>query len=471
MDWNTTTYSTILQNASTLFPAGYVIQSSTSFAQQTNAVTETTNVQYQLPPQVYTQIPYSLINSVSLNATQTGTSGFGSLVVSTDLPIQTLSLNFTTGANRIEANATAHIYYNAALASVFPDFANESIFQKIAMKTLQNKTWTEDIASQIENETKIPFTSDRILRVLAFNSTVIYPNSASASVNIGFVAEPYGSAADFVAAVENALSTHLPSALDMIIRSALSLVTGESLNLTYTGRTGMLIVLYTTNYVNNLDSQLNGVKNQYFQYVLGLLPSADITPCERFLNATAVTVSKISMTTGLDLHTGTLSTTLNGLLIDPPTVGSNTNFTIPGLFTTIGSTTSSSSSSSPGMNITLVGGSDSRNQVKIIVPIGTPSPSSTTSNSAIWMNVKNASELMNVRFEVQPVPVSLIGFLTSTTGLAIETIIATAIIAGIVVYARKRHSRLSSPMTPSGPTPSPGFGPSPPSPTQSHQWH
>lgn len=72
----------------------------------------------------------------------------------------------------------------------------------------------------------------------------------------------------------------------------------------------------------------------------------------------------MSTTSNLDLSAGTSSTSLNGLLLKPPTVGSNTNFTIPGLFQTIGKTPS------PGVNFTLIGGSDSSNQLKIVVPPG-----------------------------------------------------------------------------------------------------
>jgi hypothetical protein len=454
--WNTTTFSPILQNASMVFPPGYAIQSSSSFSQQSNAVVETTNVQYQLPTQVYTQIPYSLINLVNLTATQTGMSGSGSLTLDTGLPVQSLNVVYTTSSNKIEANATAQIFFNSNFGGT--PFANQTIFQSTWLKTFQNKTWTDNIAIQIQNATQVPNASNHFLTVLAFNGTVSYPNTGSATVTIGFVAVPTGSAADFVTAIENALSTSIPSGLDTIIRAALNLVTGESVKLGYSGTTGKLVIQYTTNYVKNLDSQLNSVKNQFFQFIMSLQPSSTITPSELFLNATTVTVSKISMTSDLDLNAGTSSTTLSGLLIGPPTVGTNTNFTITGLFQTLGS----AQSSTPGINITLAGGSDSSNQVKVIVPSGTPAPSSTTSNSATWTNVKNATVLSAARFEVSPLPFSFFAFLTSPTGWAIEAIVVAAIIAGILLYARKRRApKLPTPLSSAGPTPAPSFGPSP----------
>src|SRR5439155_837381 len=213
------------QNVSTLFPAGYTVRSSSSFSQQDNAVVETTNVQYQLPPQIYTQIHYSLVNSINLTATQSGMSGQGTLTISSGLPVQTLSLVYSTSPTKIEANATAQIYFNQNFGTT--PFANQTIFQTTWSKTFDNSTWRDTIRAQIQN--------------------------------------------------------------------------------------------------------------QFFQCVMRLQPVGTITPSEQFLNSTTITVSKISMTSDLDLNAGTSSTTLSGLFIAPPTVGTNTNFTIPGLFQTLGS--------------------------------------------------------------------------------------------------------------------------------------
>jgi len=452
--WNTTTTLPVPQNVSTLFPAGYTVRSSSSFSQQANAVVETTNVQYQLPPQIYTQIPYSLVNSINLTATQSGMSGQGTLTISSGLPVQTLSLVYSTSPTKIEANATAQIYFNQNFGTT--PFANQTIFQITWSKTFDNSTWRDTIRAQIQNSTS------QALTVTAFDAKATNVDSASATVSIGFVAVPSGSATDFVAAIENTLGASIPSGLDAMIRSALNLVTGESVNLTYTGLTGKLAVQYTTNYVRDLDAQLNSIKNQFFQFVMSLQPVGTITPSEQFLNSTTITVSKISMTSDLDLNAGTSSTTLSGLFIAPPTVGTNTNFTIPGLFQTLGSVPFPA----PGINITLAGGSDSSNQVKVVVPSGTPTPSSTTSNSATWTNVSNATVLSNVRFVVQPISSSFFALLLSPTGIAIEAIIAAAVIAGILLYARKRRAKMPVPLSPSGPTPALGFGPSPAPPTQ-----
>jgi hypothetical protein len=152
--------------------------------------------------------------------------------------------------------------------------------------------------------------------------------------------------------------------------------------------------------------------------------------------------------------------TLKGLLFKPPIVGSNTNFTIPGLFQTLGK------SPAPGVNFTLIGGSDSSNQVKIVVPSGSPQPSSATSNSATWMNLQDTSTLSAVEFQVQPWPNAFLAFFVSPVGIAIEAIVAIAIVAGVVLYmARRRASKTPLPMT-SGPTPPAGLGtgPTPPTP-------
>jgi hypothetical protein len=206
---------------------------------------------------------------------------------------------------------------------------------------------------------------------------------------------------------------------------------------------------------------VNMLKSQYFQLIFSVVPAGTTIPASlRFINSTAVTLSQMSTTSDLDLSAGTSSMSLKGLIFKPPTIGSNANFTIPGLFQTLGKTPS------PGVNFTLIGGSDGSNQVKIVVPPGTPQPSSTTSNSATWTNLQDASALSAVEFQVQPLPNSFLAFLTSPVGLAIDGIIAIAIVAGIVLYlAKRRASKTPLPMT-SGPTPSPGLGsgPAPPTP-------
>ena len=167
----------------------------------------------------------------------------------------------------------------------------------------------------------------------------------------------------------------------------------------------------------------------------------------------SITISQMSTTSDLDLSAGTSSTSLKGLLLKPPTVGSNTNFTIPGLFQTLGKT--------PGVNFTLIGGSDGTNEVKIVVPAGIPQPSSTTSNSATWMNLQDASSLSVVEFRVQPLPNSLLAFLVSPVGIAIEAVVAIAIVVAVVLYlARRSAAKNRLPMT-SGLAPSPGLGPGP----------
>jgi hypothetical protein len=168
----------------------------------------------------------------------------------------------------------------------------------------------------------------------------------------------------------------------------------------------------------------------------------------------------MSTTSDLDLSAGTSSMTLKGLLFKPPIVGSNTNFTIPGLFQTLGKTPT------PGVNFTLIGGSDSSNQVKIVVPIGTPQPTRTTSNSATWTSLQDTSTLSAVEFQVQPLPNAFLAFLVSPVGIAVEAIVAIAIVAAVVLYmAKRRASKTPRPMT-SGPTPpaGPGTGPTPPTP-------
>jgi hypothetical protein len=279
------------------------------------------------------------------------------------------------------------------------------------------------------------------------------------------VAIPSQPVTDFVTALETFLSTTstpLPAGVDSIIRSAINLETGETLNLTYTGGPAPTIVINsTTNYVSDLDAQVNKLKNQYFQLIFSLMPvGTAIPPSLQFLNSTSLTLSQMSTTSDLDLSAGTSSMSLKGLILKPQTVGSNANFTIPGLFKTLGKT------SAPGLNLTLIGGSDSSNQVKIVVPSNVTQPSSTSSNSATWTNLKDASALSAVEFQVEPLPNSLLAFLVSPVGIAVEAIVAIAVVAAIALYiAERRASKTPLPMTP-GQTPSPGFSPGPAPPPQ-----
>jgi len=120
--------------------------------------------------------------------------------------------------------------------------------------------------------------------------------------------------------------------LDPIIRSALNLQTGETLNLTYDGTTYALTLQSSTTYVSDLDTQVNTLKTQYLQPLLAAFPGGTVPTSLAFLNATSIAISQMSTTSDLDVSAGTSSTSLKGLMLKPPTVGSNTNFTIPGLF-------------------------------------------------------------------------------------------------------------------------------------------
>jgi hypothetical protein len=446
--WNTTSsFGTLTQNVSSYFTPGYAIHSSSSFSQQSNAVVQTSTIQYQLPPSAV-----SVFNSISLTATQTGLTGSGSLTITTNVPTSTITATYSTSPTHVKVNATAQLHFSQAFfGGTF--LANQTAFQTEWNRTFRNVTWTDMIASQIQNATF------HFVTVTAFNGRLTSIDASQATVSIGFVAIPSQVGTDFVTVLENILTPFGGTGLDPIIRSALNLQTGETLNLTYNGSTYTLTLKSTTTYVSDLDAQVNKLKTQYLQPLLALFPAGTAHASLVFLNATSITISQMSTTSDLDLSTGTSSTSLKGLLLKPPTVGSSTNFTIPGLFQTVGKTTSL------GVNFTLIGGSDSSNQVKIVVPANTPQPSSTTSNSATWTNLQDPSTLSAVEFQVQPLPNSFLAFLVSPAGIAIEAIVAIAVVAAVVLYmAKRRAAKSSMPMT-SGPTPSPGLDPSPAPPT------
>jgi len=374
-------------------------------------------------------------------------------MITTNVPTSTISATFSTSLTQVKVNATAQLYFSQSFFGGTL-LANQTAFQTAWDRTFGNTTWTDMIASQIQNSTT------HFVTVTAFNGTLTSISPTSANLKIGFVAVPSQLGTDFVTVLDNILAPLGGIGLDPIIRAALNLQTGETVNLTYNGSTYTLTLQSTTSYVSDLDSQVNKLKTQYLQPLLAAFPAGTAPASLVFLNATSITISQMSTTSDLDLNAGTSSTSLKGLLLRPPTVGSNTNFTIPGLFQIMGTT------SSPGVNFTLVGGSDSSNQVKIVVPPGTPQPSSTTSNSATWTNLRDASTLSAVQFQVQPLPNSLLAFLVSPVGIAVEAVVAIAIVAAIVLYiAKRRASKTPLPMTPGQPS-SPSFGPgtAPPTP-------
>src|SRR6266496_2437924 len=400
--WNTTSsLGTLTQNVSSLFTPGYEIHSSSSFSQQSSSVVQTSTIQYQLPPPAV-----SIFDSISLTATQTGLTGSGLLTITTNAPTSTITATFSTSPTQVKVNATAQLHFSPAF------FGGTFLANQTAFQTEWNRTF-------------------------------------------GNVATPSQMGTDFVTVLENILTPFGGIGFDPIIRSALNLQTGETLNLTYSGSTYALTLQSTTTYVSDLDAQVNKLKTQYLQPLLAAFPAGTAPASLVFLNATSITISQMSTTSDLDLSAGTSSTSLKGLLLNPPTVGSNTNFTIPGLFQTLGKTPT------PGVNFTLIGGSDGTNEVKIVVPADIPQPSSTTSNSATWTNLQDASSLSAVEFRVQPLPNSLLAFLISPVGIAIEAVVAVAIVVAVVLYlARRSAAKNRLPMT-SGLAPSPGLGPGP----------
>src|SRR5207247_4905018 len=106
--WNTTSsLGTLTQNVSSLFTPGYEIHSSSSFSQQSNAVVQTSTIQYQLPPPAV-----SVFNSISLTATQTGLTGSGSLTITTNIPTSTVTATFSTSPTLVKVNATAQLQFS-----------------------------------------------------------------------------------------------------------------------------------------------------------------------------------------------------------------------------------------------------------------------------------------------------------------------------------------------------------------------
>ncbi len=441
------------QNVSSLFPAGYAIHSSSSFSQQASAVVQTSTAQYQLPQQLVVRTPLSNVTSISLTAMRNGWTSQASLRIDTSptvfLPADDISLDYYSDLTRVQVNASAKLFFFTTFSGTSLWYlTNQTAFQSKWDSTFANATWTSMIIDRVQNSTR------HLASVTTFSGTMT-SDSSSARVSLTFEARTTPPLTDFVGVVEQLLSSmgsSIPMGLDSIIRSALTLTTGGSSTLTYTGATRTVVSESTTTYVVDLDSQVNRLKDQFFQLLLSALPAGTpIPPQVLFINSTSVAISKVSATSDLDLSSLTSKVTLQGLFLKPPTVGSNTNFTIPGLFQTIGTLPS------PGTNLTLAGGSNATYSVRVIVPLGVPAPSSTTTSSATWMNLRDVSALSQVRFSVESLPASLADLLLSPAAIAIESV-AVAAAAAVVLFLRRR--RVASPL----PVPSTEPGPAPTAP-------
>jgi hypothetical protein len=440
------------QNSGNLIPTGLYIHSSSNFSQQPNAVVQNSVFEYQLP------IPLNgFINSITLKATQVGLSGNGSLTLTTDLPVKNAKIVYSTSPSEVQINATAQLQLGCGLFCSLTPLSSQSTFQGNWSRTFGNTTWINHVEAQTENATY------GILKVTTFSGTVDSITPTAASISIRFVAVPSRQATDFITALDFVVSaTGVPSTgLDGFIRSALKLETGETMTLTYTSSTGEVIVRSTTTYVGDLDAKLNSLKNQYFETVFSPFNFAHIPiPAQLlFLNSTTIRVSNIITISDIDLSDGTSSTTLTGLMLNPPTVGTNSNFTMPGLFQTLGTIPSK------GFDLTLAGGSNSTYEVKVVIPQGTPPSNKTTVKSATWTNIQEAATLSSVQFQLQRVQGSPLSILTSPEAIAVEAIIAFAVVAGVLLYTRRKSSKPTTPITSSGTSSSPDPGPSPPPPT------
>ena len=428
------------------------VHSSSSFSQKSNSVVQTTTSQYQLPTQLV-QPPLSLIDSINLTASRASSTSQGSLSLVTIFPVSDVAITYHNTPSQIQLNASILIYFSPGFQGTSLAFlANQAAFQSKWTSTLGNTTLLSIIRARIENA------ANHTLAV-TLETKLDSINTGSASFSIKFVGQRSIPAADFGTTLENILNSAGPLAMGVgpIIRSALGFVTGESTTLAYTGSARTISFKSTITFVVDLDAQINKLKNQYFQLILSNIPAGVTIPASvRFLNSTSIAISQISATNDLDLSTGTSQTSLKGLVLKPPIVGSNTNFTIPGLFQIIGTI------QSPGLNLTIVAGSNATYSMKITVPGDAPQPSSKTASSATWTNLHDAGLLSEVRFTLQrsSSSSSFLDALTSPLGIAAEAIVAVGAVTGAVLYLRRRRS-VSSLVPSATPTPPPSLGPGP----------
>ncbi|OLD09542.1 MAG: hypothetical protein AUI95_00585 [Crenarchaeota archaeon 13_1_40CM_3_52_4] len=119
----------------------------------------------------------SIFKSISLTATQTGLTGFGSLTITTNVPTSTITATYSTSPTQVKVNTTAQFYFSQSLFAGTP-LANQTAFQ-----TSWNHTF---------------------VTVTAFNGTLPNPPTpSSANIQIGFVAVPSQPGTDFVTVLDS----------------------------------------------------------------------------------------------------------------------------------------------------------------------------------------------------------------------------------------------------------------------------
>src|SRR5437660_215137 len=216
VSWTTTSsLGSLTQNVSSLFTPGYAIHSSSSFSQQSSAVVQTSTIQYQLPPPAA-----NVFNSISLTATQTGLTGSGSLTITTNVPTSTITATYSTSPTQVKVNATAQLHFSQAFfGGTF--LADQTAFQTGWNRTFRNVTWTDMIASQIQNATL------HFVTVTAFNGTLTSIDASQATVSIGFVAIPSQAGTDFVTLLMNILTQFGVTGLNPIFGSPQTLQSVE----------------------------------------------------------------------------------------------------------------------------------------------------------------------------------------------------------------------------------------------------
>lgn len=283
-------------------------------------------------------------------------------------PLSNFTLPYSINDTYTTLTGTVGIVFNPA--SPVP-FTNHTIFDSFLALTLNNWTWVNSTVA-----TPLRLSSGGKLTLSKFNFTATHADDTSAVITIKIVIK--GDLMRFL------ITGAFPGTkITKFFNDTLTTFTRCDYTVTYTKTSGMIVETATCHLVSNLDSRFEVIKKDWLSYMNMTGPKG------QFLNQTIFTVSALNIQ---QTFTNSYSwQQVTGISALPPTVTVSNGFKEFGLFNYTGYM------SSP-LNFTLVGGSNGTNTVKIILPAGAPTPTTSSPGMDTWKNFQNFTKLRDTVF-------------------------------------------------------------------------
>ena len=375
-----------MQTPGTLPNASLSVHVTTSGSQSTMKISGSATV----PESELGKPPLSFSNTLSASGSFTGETFVGDIAIQAvpgvNSPLSSLGMTYTGNSTTYQVKGSNTLAYGTYETSSGPITLNESSI----------KQYIEMIKSEGGNQSglnaelaSLPFESEVNLQVSDFTLTPSYgANSATFQLDFvltgNFTALP-GALATYDCQ-EAQLSSTFCSEYSSLTESSSSPTSSGSYILTYTNG----VLSYNENVTGPQDFNLDKTLQMDAKLAMGL------TPSERtFLNTTTVDITGFYMTMSSQQEaSGAYSAQFSagGLTIHPSVSVTDNKFNESGFLQVLGT--------SGAGNYTIEGGSNQAGSVSFSVPQGTPTPTSSKSNTAYWSNV-NSSDLAGIQFSVE----------------------------------------------------------------------